>query len=73
MANPVRLSSVNPTGILTSYAYHPLTPTDTDAFEGIGLDVGAYEFIGNRINLKKKLKPYLQVDDDEEDEGEGQL
>ena len=65
VAMPVRVSSVNPAGVLTTYAYHPLTPTDAAAFEGIALDVNAYEFIANRINLTRALAPYLVVNEDD--------
>ncbi|RKY69925.1 MAG: hypothetical protein DRQ24_10105, partial [Candidatus Latescibacterota bacterium] len=41
------------------YAYHPLTAIDSSAIEGIGLDIGAYEFIDNTI--KKKKEPDLKT------------
>ena len=40
------------------YFYHPLTPVDQTAFNDINLDVGAYEFIENSIDLKKRLPAY---------------
>ncbi|MBU2044969.1 MAG: hypothetical protein KJ619_07080, partial [Candidatus Omnitrophica bacterium] len=46
------------------YAYHPLTVTDESAFDSINLDVGAYEFIDQNINLKGSLSPYLGGDDE---------
>ena len=47
---------VTPVGV---YAYHPITETDFSAFDEITLDVEAYEFIQNNINLKKSLAPYF--------------
>ena len=40
------------------YFYHPLTPTDLSAFDGINLDVGAYDFIDNYLDLKKRPAYY---------------
>jgi hypothetical protein len=44
------------------YGYHPLTPTDLTAFDGITLDVGAYDFIDGNLNLRdqNKLFPYYE-------------
>ncbi|OQX81416.1 MAG: hypothetical protein B6D56_02460 [Candidatus Omnitrophica bacterium 4484_70.1] len=53
-----RFVSIEPATPLL-YAYHPLTPVDASAFEQIVLDVGAYEFIENRIKLKGDIFPYL--------------
>ena len=41
------------------YLYHPLNETDEEAFEDINLDADAYEFIEEKINLKKDLDPYF--------------
>jgi hypothetical protein len=40
------------------YFYHPLTPIDESAFNGIVLDQGAYDFIENSLELKKLLPGY---------------
>ncbi len=48
------------------FAYHPLTETDMTAFDGIGLDVGAYEFIEENINLNQG-SPYLGIEGDDDD------
>ena len=40
------------------YAYHPLTPTDFSAFDGIILDEEFYEFIEKKIRAKKQLPFY---------------
>jgi len=50
------------------YAYHPLTPTDTSAFDDIRLDVGAYEFIENSLKLKDKNKFYQYYEDQKKKE-----
>jgi hypothetical protein len=44
------------------FGYHPLTPMDSSAFDGINLDAGAYDFIEDNLNLKdkNKLYPYYQ-------------
>ncbi|MFQ5680848.1 MAG: hypothetical protein ACE5GG_02180, partial [Candidatus Omnitrophota bacterium] len=59
-----RFASFNPTP--SFYAYHPLTPVDASAFEGIALDIGAYEFIEDKIDLKEELSPYLLYPGEEE-------
>lgn len=41
------------------YSYQPLATADMAAFEGVGLDVGAYDFISDNIKLKKKAAPYF--------------
>jgi len=33
------------------YFYHPLTPVDQSAFDGISLDQGAYDFIDNNLQV----------------------
>ncbi|MFH1363390.1 MAG: hypothetical protein ABIH45_04200, partial [Candidatus Omnitrophota bacterium] len=53
------------------YAYHPLTVTDETAFDSISLDVGAYEFIDQNINLKGSLSPYFGGSDDEKKKKKG--
>lgn len=57
--NVHRVSYVDPATPTTFFAYHPLTPTDTSAFDQIALDVGAYDFISDSIKLKKSLSPYF--------------
>ncbi|MDD5441286.1 MAG: hypothetical protein PHZ27_03665, partial [Candidatus Omnitrophica bacterium] len=62
VANSVRLSTAyaypGAGQILTSYAYHPLTETDSSAFDDISLDVNAYQFIEDNIKLKKDLNSF---------------
>ncbi|MBN3040578.1 MAG: hypothetical protein JW867_05580, partial [Candidatus Omnitrophica bacterium] len=48
------------------YAYHPLTQTDDSAFNDISLDFNAYEFIEEKINLKKKLAPFFGSEEEQE-------
>jgi len=55
---PSQFLSYYPSAKTGLYAYHPLTPTDTSAFDDIRLDVGAYEFIENSLKLKDKSKFY---------------
>jgi hypothetical protein len=58
---------LNPTRTFTPspyfYGYHPLTPIDSSAFDGIVLDAAAYDFIENNLNLKdvNKLYPYYEI------------
>ncbi len=40
------------------YLYHPLNETDSAAFDGIGLDADAYEFIEDNIKSKRQMSPY---------------
>jgi len=56
--NPSQFYSFEPVTPI-EFAYHPLTPTDSSAFDGITLNIGAYRFIQNKINLKKPLAPYF--------------
>ncbi|MDP2923007.1 MAG: hypothetical protein Q8O30_04730, partial [Candidatus Omnitrophota bacterium] len=58
--NPARNSTVLP----YFYAYHPLTPMDYSAFDGIVLDVDAYDFIDGNLNLRdtNKLYPFYEED-----------
>ena len=48
------------------FGYHPLTPTDYTAFDGINLDIGAYDFIEGNLNLKDKNKLYPYYEENEE-------
>jgi hypothetical protein len=48
------------------FAYHPLTPTNSSAFDEISLDIEAYEFIAGRINLRRALAPYFGEEEEEE-------
>jgi hypothetical protein len=61
--NPHRFVSIEPATPTTYYAYHPLTPTDSSAFDKIKLDAGAYQFIQQNINLNKPLFPYFGESD----------
>ncbi len=54
-----RVVSFEPATPNTFFGYHPLTPTDMSAFDGITLDSGAYDFIADSIKLKKNLAPYF--------------
>ncbi|MBU4334621.1 MAG: hypothetical protein KKD07_09295, partial [Candidatus Omnitrophica bacterium] len=54
-----RIASFEPATPATYYAYHPLTTTDSSAFDDITLDAGAYEFIDGNLNLKDKMSPYF--------------
>jgi hypothetical protein len=47
------------------FAYHPLTATDSSAFDEIALDVGFYDFIAGRINLRQPLAPYFGEEEEE--------
>jgi len=57
--NPSQFLSFEPATSLGLYAYHPLTPADYSAFDDIKLDVGAYEFIDDKIKMKKPAAPYF--------------
>jgi len=57
--NVHRVSGVEPATPTNFFAYHPLTPTDSSAFDKIALDVSAYDFISDNIKLKKSLAPYF--------------
>ncbi|MFC1658855.1 hypothetical protein ACFL1D_05685, partial [Candidatus Omnitrophota bacterium] len=54
-----RVVFVEPAKPTEFFSYHPLTPTDSSAFDEIALDVGAYDFIAGNIKLKKALAPYF--------------
>jgi hypothetical protein len=54
--SPYQLSSNSHEPLV--YFYHPLTPVDQSAFNGIELDEGAYDFIQNSLELKKLPAPY---------------
>jgi hypothetical protein len=46
------------------YFYHPLTPTDSSAFDNITLDAGAYEFIENLLQLRGSAPGYFGIEED---------
>ncbi|MFA5119220.1 MAG: filamentous hemagglutinin N-terminal domain-containing protein [Candidatus Omnitrophota bacterium] len=56
-----RFVSNEPATPFSFFSYHPLTPADYAAFDGINLDVGAYDFIEDNIRLKKSPAPYFGV------------
>jgi len=56
-----RYVSNEPATPFSFFSYHPLTPADYAAFDGINLDAGAYDFIENNIKLKKSPAPYFGV------------
>jgi filamentous hemagglutinin family protein len=58
--NAHRFVSVEPATPTTFFGYHPLTPMDMEAFNGMALDEGMYDFISDNIKPKKPLSPYLQ-------------
>ncbi|MFA5271906.1 MAG: hypothetical protein WC412_06180, partial [Candidatus Omnitrophota bacterium] len=65
--NPARISSLDnfrPEPVPYFYGYHPLTPMDYTAFDNINLDIGAYDFINDNLNLKdtNKLYPFYEED-----------
>ena len=63
MKNFTQVTMVNP-HIQYFYFYHPLTPIDQGAFDGISLNAGAYEFIENSLTLdlkNKNLSSYYSV------------
>ena len=57
----VSIDRLTPTG---TYFYHPLTPSDITAFDGIALDAGAYDFIDGKLGLKgdNTFSPFYQED-----------
>ena len=57
--SPSQFLSFEPATSLGLYAYHPLTPTDSSAFDEIVLDEEAYEFIEDNIRMKKEAAPYF--------------
>ncbi|HOW43189.1 MAG TPA: filamentous hemagglutinin N-terminal domain-containing protein [Candidatus Omnitrophota bacterium] len=63
--NVYRLASFEPATPTTFFGYRPLTPTDTGAFDDLGLDAGAYEFISNNIRMNRPLSPYFVTEEDQ--------
>jgi len=57
----ISVDRVMPTGV---FFYHPLTPSDSSAFDGITLDAGAYDFIDGMLGLKGGVSfaPYYDSD-----------
>ncbi|MBF0331389.1 MAG: filamentous hemagglutinin N-terminal domain-containing protein [Candidatus Omnitrophica bacterium] len=53
-----RFQSFEPATPTGFYAYHPLTTADMGAYNDIGLDPDAYEFIEGQINYKGEPDPY---------------
>jgi len=64
LLNNFRVSLAQPLKPTEFYAYHPLTATDSSAFDGIALDVGFYEFMEGRIDLKKSISSYFGEDEE---------
>ena len=54
-----RYVSFEPVIPTTYVGYHPITPADMAAFDGITLDAGFYSFIDNNINLRNSLNSYF--------------
>jgi len=58
--DPSQFLVYEPAQQLGLYAYHPLTSADLTAFDDIKLDAGAYDFISENIEMKKKkANPYF--------------
>lgn len=58
-----RVVGFEPAVPTTFYGYHPLTPTDSSAFDGISLDEGFYQFMDNNIRLNNPLNSYFGEED----------
>ncbi|MCX5708006.1 MAG: filamentous hemagglutinin N-terminal domain-containing protein [Candidatus Omnitrophica bacterium] len=56
-----RVNSLEPVTPTTLFGYHPLTPMDMSAFDGINVDSNSYDFISDKISMKKSLAPYLSL------------
>jgi filamentous hemagglutinin family protein len=56
-----RVNSVEPATPTNFFGYHPLTPMDMSAFDGINVDSNSYDFISDKISMKKSLAPYLSL------------
>ena len=52
----------------TFYAYHPLTETDSSAFNDIALDPDAYEFIDDNLKFQDSLSSFFGDDEEDDDE-----
>jgi len=63
--DPSQFVSVEPATKIGLYAYHPLTPADSSAFDGIQLDAGAYEFIDGNISLNRPAPYFGLIDEDQ--------
>jgi hypothetical protein len=57
--NIFRVVSNEPVTPTTFFGYHPLIHADLTAFDNLGLDIGAYDFISDNIKMKRPLSPYL--------------
>jgi hypothetical protein len=53
-----RYTSFEPTTPTGFYAYHPLSDADTEAYNDIGLDPKAYEFIDGNLKYNGDEDPY---------------
>ncbi|RKY42550.1 MAG: hypothetical protein DRP80_06655, partial [Candidatus Omnitrophota bacterium] len=71
--SPSQFLNFEPATPIGLYAYHPITETDSSAFDEITLDAGAYEFIQDNINLKKSLAPYFGTEEGEGKKKKGNL
>lgn len=60
--DPSRFLVYEPAQQLGLYAYHPISSADMTAFDDIRLDSGAYEFISDNIEMKKKANPYFGLE-----------
>jgi len=60
---PHRIDGFEPATPVTFYAYHPLTPTDSTAFDGLTLDEGFYQFLDGNIQLNSPLNAYFGEED----------
>jgi hypothetical protein len=59
-----RLVAFEPATPTTFFAYHPLTPTDSAAFDGMQLSEDLYSFIDSNISLSSPLNGYFGIEDD---------
>jgi hypothetical protein len=52
-----RYVPIDPARPLGFFAYHPLTETDTSAYDGFNLDEGAYDFIDGNLAYNGDFEP----------------
>ncbi len=62
-----RVTSMQPIIPTEYYAYHPISATDSSAFDRIKLDAGAYEFIDGYLNTNNPLAPYFGEEEKKKD------
>jgi len=57
--DPSQFLAFEPAQKIGLYAYHPLSSADLSAFDNIRLDAGAYDFIDDNLEMKKKANQYF--------------